>query len=307
MQMVKECKICKSKNSVGLKAYRVSTTHHPELENILETEEVIKIVLRMCAQCGFVYHDRILSLDELKTLYLQEDRITYKKQNHQKKILLNRALRFIESRFDFKGMKNVIDVGSGDFSLLEILMERHPEKSFDAVNVSYESDHRGKIRVFRTMLEDLEEGGNRYQLIILSHILEHVADFELFFAGLRKIITDETELYVEVPYQVGPGILLNRGFHLQHINYFTPKTLERLLASYGYGLNSLEFDTEGGYFHYGIPGIIRAKFSRKTPASIMNARNMRSILFTLFSLVNPRIIISGWIKRRLLVVNADSL
>ncbi len=298
MQMIERCKVCQTDGALEIKRYKVNSSFYPDLKVVFGERKDISVGLRLCSGCGFIYHDHILSLDELEKVYLQEDRISHKKDNIQKKVLLARAVSFLNKTFDFKKITKTIDVGSGDFSLLESLSSNFPMARFDAVNVSYEHDYYGKIKVFHAMLEDMNEQADKYQVVILSHILEHIADFDLFFSGLKNITSSETQLYVEVPFQVGPGIFLSRGFHAQHINYFTPLTLEFLLARFGYKLDKIEFDTEGGYYYYGIPGIIRAKFSREVDNQ-KKIKGIRSLMSSLFFLIDPTIFITGRLKNLL--------
>lgn len=295
MQKIENCKICQSRHTKIVKKYNVNSSQHPDLKVVFGDGLRISVGLRLCLSCGFVFHDNILSLSELEKVYLQEDRITHKKDGIQKKKLLSCALGFLHENFNFSDKSNVIDIGSGDFSLLDSLSTDYPTVLFDAVNVSYKDSTRGKIRVFHTMLEDMTNSDSQYRLVILSHILEHVADFNKFFESLKKITTTETQLYVEVPFQVGPGILLNRGFHAQHINYFTPQTLEFLMEKFGYKMDNIEFDTKGGYYYYGIPGVIRAKFSY-VPQEQYLPNSIKSVMSSLFYFVDPTIYIAGRLR-----------
>lgn len=295
MYWITECKICKAGSQFTLKTYAVNPVAYADLRH-LQGYGTLTIHLRFCLWCGFIYHDHVLSLDELQRLYEQEDRITHKKETLQKQVLLERASSFLKRNYDFSLMSKVIDIGSGDFSLLDELSDHAPAVNFDAVNVSFPTDQRGKMRVFRLMLEEMEES-HSYDLIILSHILEHIADFDSFFGHLQKLTHAATMLYVEVPFQVGPTLLLDRGFHAQHINYFTPLTLRLLLEEKGYQLDCWEFDTEGGYLYYGLPGVIRAKFSPRKEKLTMPNRVPYSSLFTLVYLLSPHIFIRGTVKR----------
>jgi len=295
MKKVRQCKVCQSKRALTIKRYEVNSSSYPDLRVVFGEGKALSVGLRLCNSCGFVYHDSILSLSELQKIYLQEDRISHKKEGIQKKMLLSRAVHFLNKYFDLKKISNAIDIGSGDFALLDSLSTHFPSVTFSAVNVSYKDDIRGKVKVFHTMLEDMTESDNRYRLVILSHILEHVADLDLFFDGLKKITRTETQLYIEVPFQVGPGILLGRGFHAQHINYFTPSTLRALLERFDYKLDNMEFDTQGGYYYYGIPGVIRAKFSRSTGHQ-KHIAGIGSFIASLFFLLDPTIYLSGRLK-----------
>ncbi|MFZ1626442.1 MAG: methyltransferase domain-containing protein [Candidatus Moraniibacteriota bacterium] len=296
MNTIDHCKICSSTGIKRVKTYDVISSNHPDLLAAFGDHVRVRVGLSICVKCGFVFHDRVLSHDELVKVYLREDRITKKKNSMQKQVLLARAVHFIESKFDLAKISSGIDVGSGDFALLEALSKDFPNVKFDAVNISYKEDHYKNIRVFHSMLEDMKEGATtKYQFVILSHILEHVADFKSFFRGLDTIINNKTKLYIEVPFQVGPNILLDRGYHAQHINYFTPLTLKYLLKSFGYKLDNLEFDTQGGYFYYGIPGIIRAGFSRAEGVGVVHT-SAKSVAYSVYFLLSPLIYVSGKFK-----------
>lgn len=295
MYWVKKCKICGADRFFVLKKYLIYPNDHRDLAHLAGSHSDITIHLLMCRRCGFIFHNHLLSIGELKKMYEQEDRITEKKETHQKRILLKRSSSFLKRNYNFLSISRVIDVGSGDFSLLDELIKHSPSTTFDAVNVSFTSDKRGSIHVFRTMIEDMLVSDS-YHLIILSHVLEHIADFDTFFRHLSKLMHPRAELYIEVPFQVGPALFLNRGFHAQHINYFTPWTLERLLAKYGYHASKLEFDTEGGYYHYGVPGVIRAKFSKDTKHSYHKLSRTQSVLRTGIYLFNPFIFVRGALK-----------
>jgi hypothetical protein len=293
---VNKCKICGVNKSLRLKTYEITTKDHPDLVN-LDLGDKITVNLQFCRRCGFIYHDYILSPKKLEKLYQLEVRHVTEKRTLQKRVLLERAVNFLKKNFNFSKLNKVIDIGAGDFSLIDELSHNYPDCQFDAINVSYSSDQRGKSKVFRLMLENMAENRS-YKLIILSHILEHVADFEPFFNNLSKLAGIGATLYVEVPFQVGPSLLLTNSYHAQHINYFTPLTLERLLKKFGYKLDKIEFDTEGGYLYYGLPGVIRAKFTSQEEATPRSRTFFNSTLFSVFYLLNPYIFVRGRIRSR---------
>jgi C4-type Zn-finger protein len=294
---VKKCKVCDAQKSFRLKTYDVITKDNKDLVN-LDLGDRITVNLMFCQRCGFIYHDYILSPKKIEKLYQLEVRHTSEKDSLQKRVLLERATSFLKRNFDFPKLKKVIDVGAGDFSLIDGLSRSFPSCQFDAINVSFSSDRHGKSRVFRVMLENMAEN-HSYKLIILSHILEHVADFEPFFKNLEKLTGPKAVLYVEVPFQVGPSLFLTNSYHAQHINYFTPLTLERLLKRFGYRLDTLEFDTEGGYLYYGLPGVIRAKFSPERETTQLKRSPFNSRLFSGFYLLNPYIFVRGRVRSQL--------
>lgn len=80
-----------------------------------------------------------------------------------------------------------------------------------------------------------------FDLIICSHVLEHVSEPGELVAFLAKRLRSEGLLYVEVPQEIWAGLRLEAD-PVTHINFFIPASLEYLLRRHG--LRVLETKTE---------------------------------------------------------------
>ena len=72
--------------------------------------------------------------------------------------------------------------------------------------------------------------------VVLSHVLEHVRDLDEAIAEVLGILAPEGFVYVEVPDATQyPHHLAApfQDFNTEHINHFSPATLERLMARHG--------------------------------------------------------------------------
>jgi 2-polyprenyl-3-methyl-5-hydroxy-6-metoxy-1,4-benzoquinol methylase len=72
------------------------------------------------------------------------------------------------------------------------------------------------------------------RLIIFSHVLEHIIDLPVFFKKLKKIIENNTLIYIEVPDSLAKLKTLKSKYinelHLAHFTIFNKETLKNLLA-----------------------------------------------------------------------------
>jgi SAM-dependent methyltransferase len=81
----------------------------------------------------------------------------------------------------------------------------------------------------------------KFDLVMLSHVLEHVADLQSTVDSLTALLNDDGILYVEVPdasrydqFLVAPF----QDFNTEHINHFSLSSLRNLFERHGYILES---------------------------------------------------------------------
>ena len=139
--------------------------------------------------------------------------------------------------------KKVLDFGCGEASLLVELAANCPSSSFFGFEPGPAArTAREKIRLFglnNLSIVELNETGDRasYDLIIASHVVEHVIDFDLL-AYISGLLKDDALFYVEVPdalqYEKNERREFLYYFDRLHVNHFTPQSLVRLLAKYGF-------------------------------------------------------------------------
>jgi hypothetical protein len=86
-----------------------------------------------------------------------------------------------------------------------------------------------------TSIEELASNGP-YDLVVLSHVLEHVPYPTQLLESLREITHAEGVIYVEVPLEYCGTVIKRRAIPLGgHVNYFSRSSLLRCLRSAGFG------------------------------------------------------------------------
>lgn len=264
------CKICNSEKLVTIKKYLIKREYAGvEWKKLFDTffknKELFQIRLAFCMKCGFIFYRDVFDAAELGEIYRVEGRFDTAEENIKisgRKIEIEKALNFIDKYSLLSEAKTIMDVGAGDFAVEDMLLRRSPLAQYFAIDPSYkEAEYKG-VKVFRTMINDFDVT-EQYDLVLAIHILEHISDLDSFMQKIAAMT--KNRLYVEIPFQVGPGLFLNRSVSVQHINYFTPVAVENILKKHGFFVKTIEFDTNG-YEYYGMPGMIRllAEKSKET-------------------------------------------
>src|SRR5690606_2818579 len=82
-------------------------------------------------------------------------------------------------------------------------------------------------------------------LIYARHVIEHIFDFDDFFAGVNGVAGAAAELILETPSLDYAGQGSIEPFHVEHVHVFSLRSLARLAASYGWGLQHSAVTTSG--------------------------------------------------------------
>jgi 2-polyprenyl-3-methyl-5-hydroxy-6-metoxy-1,4-benzoquinol methylase len=173
-----------------------------------------------------------------------------------------KSLAVVERRFEkvrahFRGARNVLEIGAGDGSFLVHVRSQCP----DVALASQEIDHN--TRAARdaipglTQHESLDEArasGERYDLICMFHVLEHVFDPGEFLADAAACLAPGGRLIIEVPSLRDPLLSLYaceayRRFYFQrqHPYVYSASSLSRLFAHLG-----LEVEQAIDHQRYGL-------------------------------------------------------
>jgi SAM-dependent methyltransferase len=200
-----------------------------------------------CAQCGFVYADDLPELAVFERYYREMSKHepqtdvaeppAYKRHNCG--LIVEQFSRRLPQR-----NARILDVGIGSGEVLLALRERGYtnvtglDPSPRAAEVM---QRRAQIRVINTPINQMESSKDRFDVIILSGVVEHLRDLRPTLTLLKGLLApnglfciavpDANRFadYVESPYQY---------FSVEHINFFTLRSLETLLATVGMRMKS---------------------------------------------------------------------
>jgi SAM-dependent methyltransferase len=130
----------------------------------------------------------------------------------------------------------VLEIGCGVGALARLMAER--AASVDLIEpslaVSTASFGDERIRLLPGFFPAASRG-QIYDLIVCRQVLEHIDSPVEFLAAIRAHLAPDGEAYIEVPsadYIVDNASLVD--FHYMHVQYFTTRIFEQLLAQAGF-------------------------------------------------------------------------
>ena len=136
----------------------------------------------------------------------------------------------------------VIDIGCAGGGLLHALRERGFAQvaGIDPAGQCIERLQRDGFPAWTCALSSLASSAGefgRYDLIVLSHVLEHVYDVAAALAGVAALAATGASVYIEVPDAARygtPGFPPFYFFDSEHINHFDRTALENLARGLGW-------------------------------------------------------------------------
>jgi ubiquinone/menaquinone biosynthesis C-methylase UbiE len=140
--------------------------------------------------------------------------------------------------------KKVLEVGAGDGSILKILSDKNFAPEYHAVEISESGVEHIRSRNINGLASvqvfdgyKLPFGDDSFDLVILSHVLEHVEHERLLLRELRRVAV---HCIIEVPrdYRAGVDERISHFLAYGHINMYTPSSLRYLLRTEGFEIEN---------------------------------------------------------------------
>lgn len=188
--------------------------------------------INCCVGCGMVYADDSPTMNYSKnSIYTCAE--TYQSQKaHYDTIVKTCQMAGVTKD------KSILDVGCAVGGLM---------KSFETAGFRYVggvSPSQGEVNecIAQGLMASVRdvvtwEHPIQFDLVTLSHVLEHIPDVSAFLCGLRRWVKPEGRIYVEVPdatryTECFTGIC--QGFNSEHINHFSGMHLVEALRRAGF-------------------------------------------------------------------------
>ncbi len=203
-----------------------------------------------CPRCGFCYADTPAAQEIYDRYYAEFSKYADNRTSTGGGGSPTDAQRLRESAeqlAEFLGgncQSSVLDIGCSNGGLLASLralgFTNLTGVDPSPVCVANTSQQPGLRAVVGTLTAPPPELG-RYDLVVLSHVLEHVLDLQTVVAPLAALLNPGGRLYVEVPDAARYTAFVTspfQDFNVEHINHFDLASLERLFATNGLALEA---------------------------------------------------------------------
>ena len=197
----------------------------------------------VCGECGCGYADGIPDQPTFDEYYRGMSKYEYHQRDGA------------ESEFDTRRMAviadiivplipdqsaRILDIGCATGRLLANLRDRglaNVEGADPSPACAVAAKRLYDIMVHTRTLAELGAASARYDVVILVGVLEHLRDLGEAFAHLRNILNPGGLIYAEVPDATAFADWSNapyQDFSTEHINFFTPASLDNLMLAHGF-------------------------------------------------------------------------
>lgn len=197
--------------------------------------------LRYCEGCQHLFIGEHLPRDFLYAHYVTESSASRGAQ-----IALDHFYDFISAKSTISSA-TIIDIGANDTSLLERFVNKSAKLIGIDPNISSDNP---QIQCVKGYVEDCDLNSLTFgrRIFLCSHTLEHIYNPRAFLKQLSSVVKVEDDLFMQFP---SFELLVRDGrfdqVHHQHLNYFSLKSISKLLGEFGLRIDSYHFDSD----HYG--------------------------------------------------------
>jgi len=194
------------------------------------------VVNHICSDCGFIYLSPRMSEDELDSFYKEHYRTLYQGQEDPTTANLKTQTLRAEDLHQFAQksagkVKRFLDIGASAGLLMEAFKNN---SGSEIVGVepgdSYRVFSQGKGLTLYSSLEEMQKvGEEKFDIICMSHVLEHISDPKEYLLGLRELLNKGGYLLLQVPH-----VTWHDSFEIAHLTSFSPHTLREMVQVVGY-------------------------------------------------------------------------
>lgn len=193
-----------------------------------------KVTISRCRSCSFLFTNPRLTTEDLERKYaaIAALDLAHRRRRGRPPHLDERRRRTTPLLLQHlpKSDGRILDYGGAEGFLLSPLIDAgHQGYVVDYIDYPREDE---RIAYLGTHLGETVAENGPYDLVLLLHTLEHVADPVAMVGSLRELLAPEGLLYVEVP--LGAWLEWESLKEpLTHINFFSEQSLVRTISEAG--------------------------------------------------------------------------
>jgi len=224
----------------------------------------ILIDIVRCKECGLVYRNNELKGKEAEKLYSKDFfEQGYTDKNNQER-LIKAGHELLKEIAKYHSRGKILDVGAGTGCYLKAAKEEGWEE-FGVELSSYATEFAKKkfcLEIFNGKLEDAGFPDDFFDVVIMTHTIEHLPDPANFLKEIHRILKKDGIIYLSTPNfdSHNSRRFKEKWWALQpeyHLYFFSPKTLRAMLKKSKFKIIKIDTSnpimTTGSLRRIGIP------------------------------------------------------
>lgn len=289
-----ECAVCGPESDEVVAVVR-------EHEYSNTTEDLFTLV--RCRRCGAIRLNPRPAVSEISTIY-PSDYFAYDlnpaaggNKWSPKAISLRRESRRLSSlvrRHSVRAPQSVYDIGCGDGTTLSLMAELFgPNVRTFGCEVNADASARARNAghdIQNSLFEECELDRNTYDLLLSSHVIEHVASPREFLSKAASMMGPESVFILDTPNVANPvRRLFGRhwgGWHTpRHWNLFDPRSISELADKTGLQVVAIQQMTINMFWVWGMHSLVATKYPRTAEKFFNPRKTITGGTWSLLSLV----------------------
>ena len=216
---------------------------HQQFAAVEQATPVTGYDVVVCERCGAAYADGIPDQAAFDRYYRDMSKYEYAQRGGEESAFDATRLALIAGIIVPRipsATARILDVGCASGRLLANIRERGfaSVTGLDPSPACAATAARLYGIDVRTMtLSEIAASGERFDVVIMVGVLEHLRDLDSAFGQLRTLLSASGLLYVEVPDVTAFADWPNapyQDFSTEHINFFSPVSLRNLMRRHGF-------------------------------------------------------------------------
>ncbi len=201
----------------------------------------IDLIVSQCKDCNFLFQKSAYSkeYDELsekvyKNYFIKGD-FASTFPTPQKDYQLE--IDFISNNIDLNQNINILEIGSSRGDLLYNLKAIYPNINILGIEPS-NLEFVGVPTINSFFKKELFS--NKFDFIIIRHVLEHIKNPKLFLKDIYEILNENGKLFIEVPNTYRDLIQKIELFTPDHVSYFTSTSISNLMKKTSFNIKNID-------------------------------------------------------------------
>ncbi|MCL0079868.1 class I SAM-dependent methyltransferase [Dehalococcoidia bacterium] len=221
---------------------------------LIITEKPSRVI--ECENCQFNFKSHRPSPVELEQYYSSSQSPTHQEgENKLREREIKWKVKLLSQMVNLNRVQSLLDIGCDDGLFLFTLKRNFPHLEVFGIEPSERRVRIAKeiygLKNIRTGLFENTDIKRTFDLITAFHVLEHVHDPIKFLQKIKSVMNLQSLLCLQVPtvshcridLPLGIRFLLYGYFLSEHLWFFTPKTLCRLLEQQEFSIKTVRFDS----------------------------------------------------------------